>query len=172
MFRRAVRMGASGDCVMAGVAVELGRPDVAARVAEGNWGLQLALSGRLRDRPEHLELATRLRAAVKEQLQAIVAAEGAAPSELSTYAQMCMRDAQELEAAGNAEEAAAQKALAIENFRRLMGIRPESGERLQLAQLLLDTGDKDGARNELRRLLNHNPGNRAARDLLQSLPLR
>jgi O-antigen ligase/tetratricopeptide (TPR) repeat protein len=172
MFRRAVRMGASGDRVMAGVAVELGRPDVAARVAEGNWGLQLALSGRLRDRPEHLELATRLRAAVKEQLQAIVAAEGAAPSELSTYAQMCMRDAQELEAAGNAEEAAAQKALAIENFRRLMGIRPESGERLQLAQLLLDSGDKDGARNELRRLLNHNPGNRAARDLLQSLPLR
>lgn len=172
MFQRAVKMGASGDRVMTGVAIELGRPDVAARVAEDNWALQLALSRRLAEKPEHAMLAAGLRTAVKERLQELVAAEGAAANELSTYAQMCMRDAQEFAAAGETESAEQQRAIAIEHFRRLMAIRPEAGERMQLAQLLLDAGDKDAARIELRRLLNHNPGNRAARDLLQSLPLR
>ena len=172
LFQRAVKIGAPGDRVMAGIAVELGRPDVAARVAEGNWGLQLALSQRLSGRPEHAELAAQLRAVVKEYLQDAVRTEEAKAPELVTYAQMCMRDAQELAEAGDTEAAAAQRALAIEHFRRLMAIRPDSGERLLLAQLLLDAGDKDAARIELRRLLNHNPGNRAARDLLQSLPLR
>ncbi len=172
MFRRAVKMGASGDRVMAGVATELGRPDVAAIVAEGNWGLQLSLSMRLKDKQDHAELAARLRAVVKQHLQDAVLAEDASANELATYAQMCTRDAQDLAAAGDTEAAVAQRAIAIEHFRRLMAVRPESNERLQLAQLLLDAGDKDAARIELRRLLNHNPGNRAARDLLQSLPLR
>ena len=171
-FRRAIRMGADAHRVMGGIAVELGKPDVAVKVAAGNWSWTLSLLAHISDRPESAGLAAKLRPEAKEQLRQLVARPEATEHELVTYAQMCMRDAQELAEAGDTEAAAAQRALAIEHFRRLMAIRPDSGERLLLAQLLLDAGDKDAARIELRRLLNHNPGNRAARDLLQSLPLR
>lgn len=157
LFRRAIRIGANSARILEGTFVELERPDIAREVARGQARWLSWFVARLKREKEPTAAITALiadmRAEAKGLLQAGVESSAPPPWMLAGLASYCAEDGE--------DEAA------VRLYRRYLTLQPDSPQRLQLAQLLHKGGDVEGARQELRRLLNYQPANATAKRLLQ-----
>lgn len=155
VFRRAIVVGGSYSRVLGGVLVELGRADVARETARGNARWLVWLEQKLKALGGEEELAAEVRSEARGLIEVEMGKSGGAAWMLAAMAGFAVQDGDRVGAIGW--------------YRRYLALVPESPSRLQLARLLKDEGEVDAARSEARRLLNYQPGNAAAKRLLEEL---
>lgn len=155
VFVRALRMGAPAHRVLPAIAREFAAPGVALAVArhEVRWLQQLVAAFR-RDAAADAWWAG-AQAELLAELERLAGGEQPPAWGLAALAD-CLAEA------GRSSEA-------IGLYRRHLAIVPLSGVRLSLARLLQASGDLVGARAEVRRFLNYNPGHAGAKRLLAEL---
>lgn len=154
-FERAVQVGARPDRVMPPLLEEALRPDVAAAVAFDDLELLLYLLPRLQVEPEWSEVALDVRARTLELLEERAAGPDASARMLEVLARLLVEDG--------------ERARGAVLLRRALRVTPGSKLGLQLAELLEQGGDAEGALRAVERHLLHHPGDARAAALRDRL---
>lgn len=153
---RAIDVGASRRMVVDLLANDLNDPEMALPFVRGDLRLTDHLHRLIAESEEHAELAVKLEEEVYLLLVEAAESRGTRPADLHQLARI--------------EVANERIDRAIELYQRMLGLEPYATRaRFEYAQLLLNEGDRSGARRELRDILDYQPGFGGAQTLLDDL---
>lgn len=154
-LRDAIEVGVSRHAVIDVLAAGVDRPDLARGIAAGDLDLMERLLATIRAGGDNAELVAEVDDEVRDLLEAACARSSAEPRHLARLAAI------------RREEGDDEMAIAL--YRRLLVRDPYSRHRFNYAEILASRGEDRDARRELRDVLTHHPGHKAARGLLTEL---